>query len=558
MESKSALKWIIKHAKKHTAAIITIAVATALNAVTYVCFALITKNIVNSIFSEGGLSEVKNAILINLIYVALLILVQILLTAVTNVLKAQVSGKLDMQLKSVLFDSYINKQYKSIQNFHSGEMINRFTSDIEIVINSVIGIVPEAISIGVKIIAGLAVLIYINKYFALAITAVGVLAAICGRIIGPFYKSLHKKMQQTSGVVRSFLQECVENIIVIKTFSNKCPVQKKLSHFMQENYKMKIKRNNLSVLINSGVLLIFNCGYYSAFAFGAFAVAQAIMTYGDLVAIMQIVSQIRAPFYNMSGIIPQFYSAIASAERLMELQNLDEDVVDPDFDRNSVYNQIECILAKKISFGYGNSKIINDSDICIKKGSVVSVVGASGTGKSTFFRLLLGLYSVDSGRLFLKCSDRNVDISATTRKLFSYVPQGNLILSGTIHDNIAFGNPDVADEDIANAARVADIYDFINSLEHGFETVLGERGIGLSEGQIQRLAIARAIVCNAPILLLDECTSALDEQTERRVLQNIKDLKTKTVIFISHRRAAIEICDSIITLENAVFKQSDS
>ncbi|MDO4742557.1 MAG: ABC transporter ATP-binding protein [bacterium] len=559
MESKSALKWIIRHTKKHTAAIVTIAVATALNAAIYVCLALITKNIVNAIFLEdAAMNDIKNAIFINCIYIVLFILAQTLLTALVNVLKTHVSGKMDMELKSILFDKYINKQYRLIQKIHSGETINRFTSDIEIVINSVIGIVPESISIITKIIAGLAVLIYINKYFALAITAVGILAAIGGRIIGPVYKRLHKKMQQTAGVVRSFLQECIENIIVIKTFSTKLPVHKKLKLFMQENYKMKIKRNNLSVLINAGVLLIFNCGYYAAFACGAVAVAVKIMTYGDLIAIMQIVSQIRAPFYNMSGIIPQFYSALASAERLMELQDLDEDVIDPNFDRDSVYEKLDCITAKNISFGYGKDKIIKNSDVCIKKGSVVSIVGASGTGKSTFFRLLLGLYCVDSGSLTLKCSNGDIDISATTRKLFSYVPQGNLILSGTIRDNIAFANPDVDDEVIVNAAKAADIYDFINSLEYGFETVLGERGIGLSEGQIQRLAIARAIVCNAPILLLDECTSALDEQTERRLLQNIKNLKTKTVIFISHRRAALEICDSIITLENAVFTQSDN
>lgn len=521
---------------------------SGLIAVVYVGLALVSREAIDIATGDS-----KGNISIQFIFLVLLIIGQLVLNVLNSSINVRVSGKLDISLKNGLLDSYIDKKYSKVCKIHSGEIINRFTSDIDIVVNGIVNIIPKTVSTIAKVAAGLSVLVYLNSSFAVIILVLGVLLIAIGRLFNIKFKYLHKLCQQTSGVVRSYLQECVENIVVIKTFSNKIPVLKKLSDYMDKNYKLKIKRNTISLFASTGISLLFTLGYYATLAWGAFQVAANTMSFGTLTAFLQIVSQIRAPFYNMSGIIPQYYSAIASAERLMEIEDIESEPPKLDLDPVQIYKSMTEIVTYNLKFGYTDEIIIENSSINIKKNSLVSIIGASGTGKSTLFRLLLGLFNPTDGQIFIECGSEKINIDSQTRRLFAYVPQGNLILSGTIRENIAFGNTDVNDETIEQAAKAAVIYDFIDSLPDKFETVLGERGLGLSEGQIQRIAIARALICDAPILLLDECTSALDEETEQELLQNIKNLKTKTIIFISHRPAALDISDSIIKLENRQF-----
>ena len=214
------------------------------------------------------------------------------------------------------------------------------------------------------------------------------------------------------------------------------------------------------------------------------------------------------------------------------------------------------IEAKGLTFSYDKEPVINRSDLTINKGSICALMGESGTGKSTLFRLLLGLYKPSDGELFIKTKDGEIPLDSTMRRLFSYVPQGDMILSGSIRENITFLSGDVTEEKLENAAKQAVIYDFIKSLPDGFDTVIGERGLGLSEGQLQRFAIARALLNDAPILLLDECTSALDIETELKLLENLKENRDKTVILITHRRAALDICDTVLTLKKGKIKHS--
>ena len=547
-KNSKTLKWIWKYSKKYFAAILAMSVMSGLIAVIYVGLALVSREAIDIATGDS-----QGSIIIQFVLLVLLILAQLLLNVLNSSVNVRVSGKLDISLKKGLLDSYIDKRYSKVCKIHSGEIINRFTSDIDIVVNGIVNIVPKTVSMVAKVAAGLSVLVYLNSSFAVIIGVLGVLLIIVGRLFNIKFKYLHKLCQQTSGVVRSYLQECVENIVVIKTFSNKIPVLKKLSDYMDKNYKLKIKRNTISLFASTGISLLFTFGYYATLAWGAFQVAANTMSFGTLTAFLQIVSQIRAPFYNMSGIIPQYYSAIASAERLMEIEEIESEPPKIDIDPAQIYKNMTELVTSNLKFGYTDEIIIENSSINIKKNSLVSIIGTSGTGKSTLFRLLLGLFNPTDGQIFIDCGSEKISIDSRTRCLFAYVPQGNLILSGTIHENIAFGNIDVDDATIEQAAKAAVIYDFIDTLPDKFDTVLGERGLGLSEGQIQRIAIARALICDAPILLLDECTSALDEETEQDLLQNIKNLKTKTVIFISHRPAALDISDSIIKLENKQF-----
>lgn len=262
------------------------------------------------------------------------------------------------------------------------------------------------------------------------------------------------------------------------------------------------------------------------------------MTYGTLLAMLQLVGQIQFPLANLSGFIPRFYKMIASAERIMTLENLSNDEIN----RNNLEKKrFEMLKTENLSFKHKDIEILKNVNVEIKRGDIVSLTGISGGGKTTFFLLLLGIYLPDSGK---------ISITDDTRSIFSYVPQGNQLLSGTIKENISLFKDDIEMKDIEKAAELACAKEFIEKLPNGYDTVIGQNGFGLSEGQAQRIAIARSLLTGADFLLLDEATSALDENTEAKVLENIGNLKDKTCIIVTHRKAALKICNKHLYLKD--------
>ena len=255
--------------------------------------------------------------------------------------------------------------------------------------------------------------------------------------------------------------------------------------------------------------------------------------------------------------IPQYYSMQASAERLMEIEQLEEESQQVQIEDVAKFQQdFQALVAEHVTFAYQNGDpVLEDVSLRVNKGDLIAIVGESGIGKSTMMKLMLHLMPCEKGTLYFETAHGKIGIDAGTRNIFSYVPQGNMIMSGTIRENITFCNHEIGEEEIKRAAEIACIWDYIETLPQGLETVLTERGEGLSEGQIQRIAIARAVLNDAPILLLDECTSSLDKDTEWRVLQNLKKMNTKTIICISHTAAGVACCDRVVEIENRKFKE---
>ena len=221
-----------------------------------------------------------------------------------------------------------------------------------------------------------------------------------------------------------------------------------------------------------------------------------------------------------------------------------------EIDKDAVYRSLKSIEFENITFGFDRDFILDNTSLSINKGDFVAIMGISGIGKSTLLKLLLGVLNVNSGSIYLNTDNSKIFIDKNTRKLFSYVPQGNMLISGTIKDNITFINPSATDDEIAKAIEISCAKQFIDELPLGIETVIGEKGMGLSEGQIQRLAIARSLLANSPVLLLDEATSALDEQTEKQFLTNLKTLDNITCLIVSHKKAALDICNKSIKIKN--------
>lgn len=553
MKSERTLSWIWKNSKSQIPLLTLLSILSAVSSVSYIALAFISRKIINIAAYAQNITSVKTELIYCGIGLLCVILAQLVLTYLNNWLRIIIAGRLEIKLRSHLFETVMKKKYPEISSLHSGEILNRFTSDIDIIVAGVTGFLPQALSIIAKLISGIIVILSFSKGYTAVLLIIGFLVMGIAMVLSPLFKKFHKEVQTSSGKMRSFSQECFENVVVVKSFANHKPLISKLYNHLNDLYRKKVKKGHLNNAAGAGIFLVFTIMYYLTLVYGAFEMAANNMDYGTLMAFLQIVSQIRTPFYNASGLITQAYSALASAERIMEIEKFNDDPQENSLDFASVYKDMSAICAENLSFGYDDNEIIKNSSFNIKKGSTVAVIGASGAGKSTLFKLLLGLFTAKDGSLYIKTENQKINIDASLRHLFAYVPQGDLVLSGTIAENLKFSNPDISDDEMIAAAKCARAYDFINSLPNGFETVIGERGHGLSEGQIQRISIARALLADKPILLLDECTSALDEQTEKDLLNNIANLKTKTVLFISHREQTLSICDTVLRIENGTF-----
>lgn len=541
----TANKWIYAQAKRFLPQIILTSVLNILSAFVYIYLAKASQQII-----DNAKQNTEKALLIGGICLFGLIIMHIIIDSAVSLISTHTYTKMNISLRNHMFTRLMKKKYVDLSEYHSGDLLNRFSSDADIVVQGSVGMIPSLVSMLAKIIAGIGALCVQNYMFAIIVLVIGLIFPLVGRTISKKYKNIHKEVQQTEGVTRSFLQESFANIVVVKTLSGEKPFYLKLNEFMETNRKLRIKKSVLSTLISAMIYLFFTAGYYGVLVWGAGQIAKGAMTIGTLIYFLQLISMLRAPLQNISGVIPKYYSMIASAERLIELENLEDEIIEPKLPSNI---EFKAIKADHLTFAYTKEIVLKDSSFKIERNTITAVTGQSGSGKSTLFKLLLGLYSPTAGTLSF---DGTTPINETTRKMFSYVPQGNMIISGTLRENISLCDSTVSDEDIEKAAKAAVIYDFINSLPDKFDTVISERGAGLSEGQIQRIAIARALLFNAPIILLDEATSALDEATETQLLKNLKKFTDKTIIFITHRNTSLNACDKILHLEDGVF-QSD-
>lgn len=548
IKDKDTIKWIYKSAKKQLPAVFLLVLANALMSFLGVVFAFKCSSVI-----DCAVNSDKNGLISALLFLVLLIAIQIFVRITCQNLSVRISAKTEIAFKSKLFGNIMRKDYSKITAYHSGELLTRLTSDVSIISEGIVNLLPSVVSMLTRLIFAAAALIMIDKSFTLAFIAIGILILLVTGLFRNLMKKLHKKVQETDGRLRSFLQESIGGILMIKVFGIEDKIDENAMKYQKENYKAKMKRRTISIMANTGLSLAFQLGYVFAFGWGAFKLINGIITVGTVTAILQLVNQIQTPFAGISGILPQFYSILASSERIMEIEKMDTEIGDSSTKINPIdtYNNLKSLVFENISFGYDRDVVLENASLTVNKGDFAVISGISGIGKSTLMKLLLGVINPGSGSIYLLFENgekRSADKS--TRPLFSYVPQGNLLLSGTLREAITIIKPEATDDEINHALKISCADKFISEFPDGLETVIGEKGFGLSEGQVQRLAVARAILSDEPILLLDEATSALDESTEKQLLENIKAMKNKSCIIISHKKAAYDICNKEIKIEN--------
>ena len=538
-KSSQALGWIHRNTKHIYAKMTVLTILSMVMSSISVGLAWLSMATIDAATAEikvdGNLQQ-------RIIEVFILIAFQVLVQVTYSKISVKTVAKYAITLKETIFNHLLKKNWQRVSEYHSGELLNRINSDISIITSGVSTIVPNAFSLSLRIILSFISLFMFDRTLACIYLIASPFIFILTRFYGKSMKKLHKRCQETDGKTRSFMQECLQNLLVIKAYRNQDKITGASNKLQMNNLYYTVKRNNISILMNIVFFMVLTAGYYATLSYCSIKISNNLMTYGTMTAILQLISSVQIPFKDLSGLIPQYYGVIASTERVFELESM------PD-EQNELISNVDwqSIEIENIAFAYDEEHIFKNASLTFNKGDFLAICGISGIGKSTLMKLMMGILKPNGGKITItKDSEPEVN---DDKSLFSYVPQGNMILSGTIKENIAFYSK-LDSEKIKKSAKVAELYDFIETLPDKFETNLGEKGLGLSEGQIQRLAIARAVYYDAPIILLDEATSALDEETEYKVLKNIKELKDKSCIIISHKNAALTICGKKIAIKD--------
>ena len=502
-----------------------------------------TRGLIDSAVGRDGRQFLFNAILISGAVLTIR-----LCGLISGLLSAKTGAELLRDLRTMVLRRLLHKQYAELDGFHSGELVNRMFSDVGIVRNGIMEAVPAIVSMAVGFAGAAVLLIRMDWRFILLMLAGGLLGLI---LIAAFHKpmtSRHKAAQESEGRLHAALQELLENLRLVKASGSEKRMEGRTEDRQQAFLAAQLRKGCFSVSMNNSISLVFQLSWLFCMLWGCYGIYCGRLTYGMLAAILQLLGQIQGPFSKAAGVADQLYGTISSAERLKELLDLPEEEPVP-ADDSVPDREFREIRLCGVDFSYGRraEPVLKQVNLTIRAGEFAAVTGASGSGKSTLFQLLLGIYQPAGGELkFCFADGKEMAVSRSTRGLFAYVPQGNTLFSGTLRENLTMFTDSASDEEILQAARLACLDRFLAELSDGLDTVIGERGIGLSEGQAQRVAVARALLSRAPILLLDECTSALDEKTETELLRNIASLRGKTCLIVTHRRAALEICNSRI------------
>lgn len=562
------IKWMGSYAKPAIPFLIFSIVVNVIFALIGIYNVTVSKSLIDSAISGDSEGTIRW-----LIVMLVITLISMLSSPITSFMSTHSSTKLTQNIQRKIYQHIQCSDWLEQSKFHSVSLLTRVTSDVSNISSAILGTIPSLVSLTVTLFGSFYTLISWAPSIAFAAVFIGPFLILVGKYFSSKLKDLYKEAQEEDIKYRSFMQESIQNMMIVKTFCMEKVNMHRLIEIQNNKYKIAMRNTRLSTMTSMSMSLCSSIAYFTIFTWGVLNIAKGITTYGTFTGMLQLYSKVQAPFSSLASMIPGLISTLAAAERLMEIGSIpvekmaDEKELDNitslEIALDSISNKVSSnfnkpnIVFDNVSFAYkSNNNILNNINLTIESGETIAFVGPSGEGKTTIIRLILSLINPTEGNVLLSEGNLVKEINRNYRELISYVPQGNTLFSGSIRDNLKYGNPNASDDEIKAALSNACALDFVNELEDGLDTMIGEKGVGISEGQAQRIAIARSFLRERPILILDEATSALDPETEVNVLKAVRALPTKpTCIIITHRPSALNICNRIIKLEKGNLRE---
>lgn len=477
--------------------------------------------------------------------------------SLTSYVTAFVSSRISNEIREDIYSHIISAQWEEISNFHSGDILNRLESDVLTVSNAVISFIPSVVTRSVQFLGALAIVLYYDKTMAMIALMSAPLLFLSSKFLVRTIRKYSQLSREINGKILSYSEESVQNLLTIKAFDL---TKEYISNFKKvlEDYRVtKLAYDKFSIIMTLCLSLVGIVVSYGCYGWGVYRLWQGAISFGTMTLFIQLSGQLTSSFSSLASLVPSAVSTATSAGRVMELTKLAKER-DKDHEKAiSFYEKSKekgiSIVFDDVSFKYknGESIVIENASLKINPGETVALVGPSGEGKTTILKLLLGIMPATTGEIYLEAEDgERITVSDSTRRFCSYVPQGINIFSGTIRENLTAVKKDATDEELYSVTSLAALDKLISSLPDGLDTHINEQGGNFSQGQLQRFAIARALLKDSMILLMDETTSALDPETEKKVLENIMVQNPAEICVITtHRESMLKYCDRVFRVE---------
>ncbi len=480
-------------------------------------------------------------------------LLQILVTTFTSRIATVIGTKISNEIRLNVYENIIYSNWEDISRYHSGDLLNRIEGDVSALSGSIVSFIPSFFTRITQFVGCLAVVLYYDPVMALFAFLSAPFLVVTSRISAKMTRKYNKESREMNGKILSFYSESIQNIQTIKAFGITKRYVEQLKNYLFMYRKMRLDHGKFSLVMTTCLSVIGLVVSYLCYGWGVWRLWQGAITYGTMTLFLQISGKLTNSFSSIVSLLPTSISIATAAGRIMEITDLPVEGYQDDEKAESIYASAQAaglsLRCDNLTCSYKNSDVavVKDISFHVNPGETIALVGPSGEGKTTILRLILGLLKPEKGSMTLSTVDgKEITISESTRRFCSYVPQENNVFSGTVADNLRIVRPDATEDELITVLKAADAWDFITRLPSGINTEISEKGINFSEGQIQRISIARALLKNAPVLVMDEATSALDSKTERTVLANImQSYPNRTCVITTHRPSMLQYCDRV-------------